>query len=161
MGCTCAACQRRLLTKRDVARDATEIEDKHDPVTGHRHDCQYVGNSGPPCVCDGIGNAEIRARVITVMKYTGWELDTRGAGTSFTRTIGDHLIMVSKVISGWQYKWCRTPTWTITEEGSFGTVQACVNDLWKKVAGIYDRVHEFDRQNAGQRSKEARDDSEK
>ena len=50
--------------------------------------------------------------------------------------------MVCKIISGWQYVWCRGGGWTIREEGGFGTVQYCLDALWKGVTEVYDSGHD-------------------
>jgi hypothetical protein len=72
--------------------------------------------------------------LVEMMIRLGWTCDRKVAPwLSFSRTMGNHYIYVGKVASGWQHKWMRGPSWTITESGSFGTVAACLRDLWERV----------------------------
>jgi hypothetical protein len=118
---------------------------------GHLPSCRFTNNFGPACDCDGLPPVEEAfgsAGYILLdetMERMGWERDDRQTA-SYHRTIGDHYIYVGRVISGWQFKWMRTPTWTIRESGSFGTVTHCMNALWKCVTEIYDNEHSAQRE---------------
>lgn len=118
---------------------------------GHREDCQHVNNFGPPCECDGIDSGDLstailqRQEVISAMQFTGWELDD-STGLAFYRRIGEHVVYVGKVLSGWQHRWQRTSGMTLTESSGFGTPEACVKDLWEWIACRSDDYYETQRQ---------------
>lgn len=115
---------------------------------GHKPDCVYVNNHGPSCICDG-STAEsdvsnlVRMQLISAMKLTGWTLESTGEWLGFVRRIGEHRIMISRVIDGWQYVWMRGMGWTISERRGFGSLAACVTDLWEKIITRIDQADEM------------------
>jgi hypothetical protein len=115
---------------------------------GHKPDCVFVDNHGPSCVCDGsiaegdVGNL-VRKRLIGSMELTGWTLESQGEWLSFTRRFGEHVITIARVHSGWSCVWMRGMGWTISESRGFGSLAACVTDLWEHIISYQDTADEM------------------
>lgn len=103
----------------------------------HRSDCPYTDNLGPACNCETLA-----PDVIYGLKAAGWTLDPHTGlrkNPAFFRYFGEHVVYVSQVHAGWMHKWQRGPSCTYTESEGFGTLAACLDDLWGQVASIVEQ----------------------
>lgn len=124
---------------------------------GHLATCVFVNNFSPACDCDGtylntLESIERRARIVEALSFDGWQARGQTAGgaagcgwpcPSFYRRLdATQVVMLSKVISGWQFLWMKGHM-TIAEGGSYGTPQACLAGFWSEVAAFWDQYHEM------------------
>lgn len=104
---------------------------------GHFEDCKFTTNMGPSCECE----YSQKTALVQSMKMLGWsQAKFSPLGTSFMRKYGDHFITVSRVISGWGYRWERGPGMTLLESGGFGTIGSCLTHFWGTMA---ERMDEY------------------
>ena len=106
-------------------------------------DCAYIDNHGPPCQCETLA-----PDVIYGLKAAGWHLDEDSGlrqNPTFFREFGQHIICVTQTKGGWMHKWQRASGATYTESQRFGTLAACLEDLWLEAARMIEEGHRAQR----------------
>lgn len=109
------------------------VTDKFD--RGHNKSCEYTNNLGVSCECD---RGDATYAIPEAMRLLGWKKQENAQpGKGWVRTYGPHIIMLSKVMSGWQYKWY-SGQMSMMSSGHFGTLPAALDHLWGKLAELQD-----------------------
>jgi len=117
--------------------------------TGHAEDCQFVSYGGPTCNCDSTQGdhavaCEARRRIVQSMQVQGWQLEARNDPPSslhFARRMGDHVVLVTRLIDGWQFHWFKRQL-VIAESRGFATVEECLEGFWKAIGDTWDALRE-------------------
>ena len=98
---------------------------------GHRKKCPYTDLKGDGCDCEVSDPLERLA----AMQMLGWVADDRmSEGDSFYRNMGDHCIMITRLIDGWQYRWDKGVGYTVYEVRGFATLDVALGHLWAMLA---------------------------
>jgi hypothetical protein len=120
---------------------ASEIYRHPSPRTplerGHDEKCEFTDNMGESCDCEhdlGPYQAPNAYALPNAMQLLGWKAqDKARPNKGWTKVYGHHIIMLSRVKSGWQYKWY-SHQMTMMSSPKFGTVPAALDHLWGTLA---------------------------
>lgn len=128
---------------------------------GHSLSCQERDRMRSICECDGIDLTEADGDLDTLigaMVATGWEhrgsiSNSKRRWVSFHRSFVDQIITIARVSDGWQFRWEMKPTLTIKESHKFGTLQICMNEMWKEIGNLVNHYFDVQRTLARELSK--------
>lgn len=127
-------------------------------MRGHKDGCSPSLSEGRNCECDSFNRSKIGRTVATHWKemmegISGWTYQD-GDAPSFVREYeGGHIITLSRVYDGWHHRW-QKKLMTITESSGFGTLKACLDDLWSHVFRQFDVYSDTMRDNIKLRTKQ-------